>query len=588
MAEKIELTPEQIEKLHALAQMQRDNISKAKMDFIEKEGRYLVHLYTCNATGCHSGGAHNVIDMCTKILEKHGLQDKVRMVATGCMGLCGLGPLVRVESNFTSPVMYKLVDEELANKIVEQHVVPLVEHVEKAMENNTNVPDNLSTPLKEYELDLTIPFFTKQKKVVLGRLGHSDPDNFAEYLADDGYKALDKALSMSPEEVIAEIKKSGLRGRGGAGFSTGLKWEFAAKNKDDEKYVICNGDEGDPGAYMDSCILGGGPHLVLEGMMIAAYAIGATNGVFYIRAEYPLAVQRIENAIKQAKKAGLLGKNILGKGFDFMAELRLGAGAFVCGEETALIASVEGKRGIPRPRPPYPAQKGLWDKPTCINNVESLANIPIIMLEGADKWSEVGTETSKGTKVFALTGNVKNVGLVEVPMGTTVREMVEEIGGGVDSDKAFKGLQTGGPSGGMIPATELDAKLDYDSLAKIGSMMGSGGMIVVDDSNSMVEIAKFYLGFTVEESCGKCTPCRIGGSQMLRILNKIADGNGSIEDIKKIKKLALTMQKTSLCGLGQTAPNPVISTIKHYESEYLEKIRENTEKILADEATKSQ
>ncbi len=578
MAEKTQLSPEQLEKLKALAQTQRDNLKKAGEDFTALNNSYIIHLYTCNATGCNSGGAQGVLDVCKDLLEQNGLSDKVRVVATGCMGLCGLGPLVRIETKDSAPVMYKLVDAELADKIIKEHVLPLAKAIEEGSEGSFSNTDEL----KGRELDLTIPFFTKQKKVVLARLGNSDPDNFAEYLANGGYQALDKALSMKPEEVIEEIKKSGLRGRGGAGFSTGLKWEFASKNIDDEKYVICNGDEGDPGAYMDSCILGGGPHLVLEGMMIAAYAIGASNGMFYIRAEYPLAVQRIENAIKQAKKAGLIGKNILGKGFDFMADMRLGAGAFVCGEETALIASIEGKRGTPRPRPPFPAQKGLWDKPSCVNNVETLANIPVIIGEGAEKWASVGTEKSKGTKVFALTGSIKNVGLVEVPMGTTVREIVEEIGGGTDSGRPFKGLQTGGPSGGIIPSSELDASIDYDGLAAMGSMMGSGGMIVIDDADSMVEIAQFYLGFTVEESCGKCAPCRIGGKQMLKLLNKIADGEGSMEDIENINKIAMAMKKASLCGLGQTAPNPVVSTLKHYEQEYLSKIRENTNAILAE------
>ncbi len=562
MAEKIELTPEQIEKLQALAQMQRDNLKKAGEDFAALNNSYIVHLYTCNATGCNSGGAQGVLDVCKDLLEQNGLGEKVRVVATGCMGLCGLGPLVRIETKNSAPVMYKLVNAELADKIIKGHVLPLVQAIDAGNENSVTI----DAGLKEHELDLTIPFFTEQKKVVLARLGNSDPDNFAEYIANGGYQALDKALSMKPEEV--------------------MKWELASKNEGEEKYVICNGDEGDPGAYMDSCILGGGPHLVLEGMMIAAYAIGATNGMFYIRAEYPLAVQRIENAIKQAKKAGLLGKNILGKGFDFMADMRLGAGAFVCGEETALIASVEGKRGTPRPRPPYPAQKGLWGYPSCINNVETLANIPVIIGDGADEWASVGTETSKGTKVFALTGSVKNVGLVEVPMGTTVRQIVEEIGGGTDSGRPFKGLQTGGPSGGIIPSSELDAQIDYDGLARMGSMMGSGGMIVIDDADSMVKIAQFYLGFTVEESCGKCAPCRIGGFQMLRLLNKIADGNGSMDDIKKIHKISVAMSKASLCGLGQTAPNPVVSTLKHYEQEYLDKIHKNTSEILASQTAK--
>ena len=578
MSEKVQLTAEQIEKLEALAKQQRANLEKMGEEFKAENDKYLVHIYTCNATGCNSGGAQGVLDACIYSIKTYGLEDKVRIIATGCMGLCGLGPLMRVEAKGKKPFMYKLVDAMLARLIIAEHVVPLIKAIESGTVDDFEVQGFLK---EEHELSLEIPFFTKQKKVVLGKLGHSDPDNFAEYIAMGGYKALDKALSMSPHEVVEEIKKSGLRGRGGAGFSTGTKWEIAARNTGEEKFVICNGDEGDPGAYMDSCILGGGPHLVLEGMMIAAYAIGATSGWFYIRAEYPLAVHRIEQAIKQAKKAGLLGKNILGKGFDFMADVRLGAGAFVCGEETALIASVEGKRGTPTPRPPYPAQKGLWGYPSCINNVETLANVPIIIEQGADVWGATGIGTSKGTKVFALTGSVANVGLVEVPMGVTVREMVEEIGGGTSSGLPFKGLQTGGPSGGILPASEMDAQIGYDELRKMGSMMGSGGMIVIDDSDSMIDIAKFYLGFTVEESCGKCAPCRIGGYQMLQLLKKIADGIGTIEDLKKIRKISTAMKKASLCGLGQTASNPVDSTVKYFRQEYLDKIKENTRAIIA-------
>ena len=421
------------------------------------------------------------------------------------------------------------------------------------------------------ELSLKLPFFTKQKRVVLEHLGHSDPEDLGEYVANGGYKALMHVLeNMTPQQVIEEIKKSGLRGRGGGGFSTGMKWELLAKAPlvDGEKFVICNGDEGDPGAYMDSCILGGGAHSVLEGMMIAAYATGATSGWFYVRAEYPLALERVELAIKQAKKAGILGRNIFGSDFSFMADLRYGAGAFVCGEETALMASLEGRRGTPHPRPPYPTEKGLFDKPSIINNVETFANVPKILTHGADWFASMGTETSKGTKVFALTGKVHHSGLVEVPMGTTLNEMVNEIGGGTSSGKPFKAVQTGGPSGGVIPASKLDLQLCYECLKNVGSMMGSGGMIVMDEADSMVEIAKFYLSFTVDESCGKCAPCRLGGYQMLQLLKKIAAGLGSQADMDKIHEIASAMQKAALCALGQTAPNPVLSTMRFFPEEY--------------------
>ena len=556
-----ELTQEQIEKLKALGRTQKENLLKLGEEFKERVKNFKASIYTCNATSCHSGGASNVIDAFKESLKAAGLEADVRMVCTGCMGLCASGPLARVEIKGKKPILYQHVTADMARLIVAEHVVPALK---------TEGEINTSDYLKQQELSLDLPFFTKQRKIVLRLLGHSDPEDLGEYIANGGYQGLMKALTMKPEEVLDIIKRSGLRGRGGGGFPTGTKWEMLSKSPlvDGEKFMICNGDEGDPGAYMDSCILGGGSHAVLEGMMIGAYATGATSGWFYIRAEYPLAIQRMELAIKQAKRYGILGRNIFGTDFNFMADIRYGAGAFVCGEETALMSSVEGKRGTPRPRPPFPTQKGLFQKPTAINNVETLANIGPIMVNGPEWFSEVGTATSKGTKVFAITGKVKHSGLVEVPMGTTVGEMVNDIGGGTSSGKPFKAVQTGGPSGGVIPASELHMPLCYEELKKIGSMMGSGGMIIMDQDDSMVEIAKFYLGFTVDESCGKCAPCRIGGYQMLQLMKKIADGKGTKADVAKIKEIGNAMRKASLCGLGQTAPNPVLSTMKFFKNEY--------------------
>ncbi len=557
----VELSQEQIEKLKALGRTQKENLIKMGEDFKEKVKNFKASIYTCNATSCHSGGAASVLDAFRESLAATGLESDVRVVCTGCMGLCASGPLARVEIKGKKPVLYQHVTPDMARVIVSEHVVPALK---------TEGEIKTSDYLKKQELSLDLPFFTKQRKIVLRLLGHSDPEDLGEYIANGGYQGLMKALTMKPEEVLDIIKKSGLRGRGGGGFPTGTKWEMLAKSPlvDGEKFMICNGDEGDPGAYMDSCILGGGSHAVLEGMMIGAYATGATSGWFYIRAEYPLAIQRMELAIKQAKRYGILGRNIFGTDFNFMADIRYGAGAFVCGEETALMSSVEGKRGTPRPRPPFPTQKGLFQKPTAINNVETLANVGPIMVNGPEWFSEVGTATSKGTKVFAITGKVKHSGLVEVPMGTTVGEMVNDIGGGTSSGKPFKAVQTGGPSGGVIPASELHMPLCYEELKKIGSMMGSGGMIVMDQDDSMVEIAKFYLGFTVDESCGKCAPCRIGGYQMLQLMKKIADGKGTKADVAKIKEIGNAMKKASLCGLGQTAPNPVLSTMKFFKNEY--------------------
>ena len=539
-------------------------IAKNKNQDLE---RYQCNIYCCHSTGCKSSGSDEILDLMQKAIEEHELQGKVRIVATGCMGLCAQGPLIRVEIKGQKDVLYKRVEPLISRIIITEHVVPALK-LESGQE--FTLPDFL----QKYVLSLDLPFFKKQEKVVLKMAGHLDPEDIQEYIANGGYLALEKALkTMTPQQVIEEIKKSGLRGRGGAGFSTGMKWEFASKVKAvDDKFIICNGDEGDPGAYMDRSILESNPHSVIEGMMIAAYAIGATEGWFYIRAEYPLAVERIEKAIKACKKNRLLGNNIMGTNFSFNIDIRLGAGAFVCGEETALIHSIEGNRGTPRPRPPYPTDKGLWGKPSCINNVETLANISSIIIKGADWFSSFGTATSKGTKVFALTGQVEHSGLIEVPMGTTINEIVNEIGGGVPNGKKLKAVQTGGPSGGVIPTEYINLPLCYDELKKVGSIMGSGGMIVIDDSSDMVDLAKFYLDFTVDESCGKCAPCRIGGKQMLLLLEKISKGRGTKEDIEQLRQIANAMQKASLCGLGQTAPNPVLSTLRFFGEEYEAKV----------------
>ena len=535
-------------------------IAKNKLADIEK---YDAHIYCCHSTGCKSSGSDDLIALINQILEEKGLKERVRVVATGCMGLCAQGPLIRVEIKGKKDILFKRVDLEATRKIMENYVLP-------GLDSEVTLDEDL----QKYVLSLDLPFFTKQEKVVLKNAGHIDPEDITEYMARGGYLALEKALkTMTPQEVVEEIKKSGLRGRGGGGFSTGMKWELAAKVPTiDEKFIICNGDEGDPGAYMDRSILEGDPHAVIEGMMIAAYAIGATSGWFYVRAEYPLAVERLQKAIQACKKNRLLGNNIMGTNFSFNVDIRLGAGAFVCGEETALIHSIEGARGTPRPRPPYPTNKGLWEKPSCVNNVETLANVSKILLKGADWFASFGTETSKGTKVFALTGQVEHSGLIEVPMGTTINEIVNEIGGGVTQGKTLKAVQTGGPSGGVIPAKYMDMPVCYEELKKLGSIMGSGGMIVIDDSSDMVSLAKFYLDFTVDESCGKCAPCRIGGKQMLTLLDKINRGRGKRKDLEMLKQIAYAMQKASLCGLGQTAPNPVLSTLRFYEQEYENKL----------------
>ena len=518
------------------------------------------HILVCHGTGCTSSKSPQIIDNFRKILGENNITN-VRVIQTGCFGLCAKGPIVIIRPEDT---FYAHVKPEDCEEIIKTHII----------EGNTVdrllCKDIDGTIVKRLD---ELNFYKKQKRIALKNCGVIDPENIDEYIAFDGYKSIYKVLTeMTPDQVIEEISKSGLRGRGGAGFPTGKKWSFAQKEQAEQKYIICNADEGDPGAFMDRSILEGDPHSVIEAMAIAGYSIGATQGYIYVRAEYPIAVQRLKIAIKQAREYGLLGKNIFGLGFDFDVDIRLGAGAFVCGEETALLESIEGKRGQPRVKPPYPASKGLFGKPTVINNVETLANITRIILNGAEWYSSIGTETSKGTKVFALGGNVNNVGLVEVPMGTTLREIIYDIGGGIPQGKAFKAAQTGGPSGGCIPAEHIDTPIDYESLAQIGSMMGSGGLIVMDETKCMVDIARFYLDFTVSESCGKCTPCRIGTKRMLELLNKICDGNGEEEDIYKLEKLAHIIQKASICGLGQTAPNPVLSTLKYFRDEYREHV----------------
>ena len=518
------------------------------------------HVLVCGGTGCTSSGSVKIIDEFEKRLAENGLEKEVKVIKTGCFGICALGPVVVV---YPEGAFYSMVKVEDVEEIVKEHLLK-GRIVKRLLYEETLVDESIKS-LNE------VDFYKKQKRVALRNCGVIDPENIEEYIAVDGYRALGKALTeMTPEQVIDEIKKSGLRGRGGAGFPTGLKWMFTANaSGENGKYVACNADEGDPGAFMDRSILEGDPHAVIEAMAIAAYAVGADQGYIYIRAEYPIAVERLKIAINQAKEYGLLGDNIFGTDFCFNLDIRLGAGAFVCGEETALMTSIEGFRGEPRPRPPFPANKGLWQKPTLLNNVETYANIAQIILYGADWHTQIGTEKSKGTKVFALGGKIKNTGLVEIPMGTTLREIVEEIGGGIPNGKKFKAAQTGGPSGGCIPASLIDTPIDYDSLIEIGSMMGSGGLIVMDEDTCMVDIAKFFLEFTVDESCGKCTPCRVGTKRMLEILDKITNGNGTLEDIDKLEKLAEGIKSTALCGLGQTAPNPVLSTLRYFRDEYI-------------------
>lgn len=522
------------------------------------------HILVCHGTGCTSSKSPEILANFNKLIKEKNIEN-VRVIKTGCFGLCSKGPIVIIRPEDT---FYSMVKPEDCEEIINSHILN-GKIVERLL-----CKDLDGTEVKKLD---ELNFYKKQKRIALKNCGIINPEEIDEYIAFDGYKALEKVLtSMSRDEVIEEITKSGLRGRGGAGFPTGKKWSFLKAEPEGQKYVVCNADEGDPGAFMDRSILEGDPHSVIESMIIAGYAVGANQGYIYVRAEYPIAVKRLEIAIKQARQYGLLGKKIFGTDFSFDVEIRLGAGAFVCGEETALLESVEGRRGQPRLKPPYPAHSGLWGCPTLINNVETYANVTRIILNGSDWYSAIGTETTKGTKVFALGGNVNNVGLVEVPMGTTLREIIYDIGGGIPNGRDFKAAQTGGPSGGCIPKEHLDIQIDYESLTSIGSMMGSGGLIVMDDTKCMVNIAKFYLEFTVSESCGKCTPCRIGTKRMLEILQKICDGKGELSDLDKLEKLAINIKKASLCGLGQTAPNPVLSTMRYFPDEYREHVVNKT------------
>lgn len=528
---------------------------------------YRSHVLVCAGTGCTSSKSELIIEEFTDQLKKNDLEDEVQVIRTGCFGLCAQGPIVVV---YPEGSMYTMVTPDDVSEIIGEHlikgrIVKRLLHVETHGEEEGEDHKSMDN----------VEFFQKQLRVALRNCGIINPENIDEYIAFDGYMALSKALTeMTPLDVIDVIKESGLRGRGGGGFPTGLKWEFAARSRDDQKFICCNADEGDPGAFMDRSILEGDPHSVLEAMTIGGYAIGADKGFIYIRAEYPIAVQRLNIAIEQAREYGLLGNNILGTDFSFDIEIRLGAGAFVCGEETALMTSIEGKRGEPRPRPPFPAVKGLWQKPTLLNNVETYANIPVILNRGASWFSSIGTDKSRGTKVFAVGGKINNTGLVEIPMGTTLREVIYDIGGGIPDGKKFKAAQTGGPSGGCIPAAHIDTPIEYDTLIELGSMMGSGGLIVMDEDNCMVDIAKFFLEFTVDESCGKCPPCRIGTKRMLEILEKIIDGRGEEGDIEKLEILAKNIKAASLCGLGQTAPNPVLSTLRYFRDEYEAHVKE--------------
>jgi len=548
-----------IEDYKSLLEMQKElvhvmDIRKAKIGDTEYK-----ELLICGGTGCMSSQSKKLLENLTNEIEKNGLSDKVRASITGCFGFCEKGPIVKV---FPEDVFYVNVKPEDAAEIVKSHLMDGY-RVERLLYEEPTLKKKVNT---QHEME----FYKKQERIALRNCGLINPELIEEYIANRGYEAIGKCITeRKPEKVIHEVKLSGLRGRGGGGFPTGLKWEYASKNKSDVKYIVCNADEGDPGAFMDRSILEGDPHSIIEAMMIAGYSIGAQKGFVYIRAEYPLAIKRLKTALKQAREAGLLGDNIMGTNFCFDIEIKYGAGAFVCGEETALIHSIEGGRGEPTTKPPFPAESGLWGKPTVVNNVETLANVPAILTNGASWFNKRGSDTSKGTKVFALAGKINNVGLVEVPMGITLREIIYDIGGGIKDGKGFKAVQTGGPSGGCITSENLDVKIDYESLYGIGSMMGSGGMIVIDDDNCIVDIAKFYLQFTVEESCGKCTPCRVGNKRLYEMLTEITEGKSTVEDLETMRKLAETIKLTALCGLGQTAPNPVLSTLNYFYDEYL-------------------
>ena len=523
------------------------------------------HVLICGGTGCTSSGSVTLQKAFNENIEAFGLAEEVKLVQTGCFGLCALGPIVIIYPDGT---FYSRVTTEDVKEIVEEHLLK-GRIVERLVYRDEVADDTVKKAAAELSLNDT-NFYKSQKRIVLRNCGVIDPDNIDEYIAMDGYAALGKVLTeMTPEEVIKVVSDSGLRGRGGGGFPTGRKWALCAPNKAPQKYVVCNADEGDPGAFMDRSILEGDPHCIIEAMTICGYSVGATKGYVYVRAEYPIAVKRLQHAIDQAKEYGLLGKNIFNSGFDFDLEIKLGAGAFVCGEETALMTSIEGNRGEPRPRPPYPAVKGLFNSPTVENNVETFANIPQIILNGAEWFSSMGTERSKGTKVFALGGKIEHTGLVEIPMGITLDKIINEIGGGIPNGKKFKAAQTGGPSGGCIPASLINTEVDYDNLVSIGCMMGSGGLIVMDEDNCMVDMAKFFLEFTVDESCGKCTPCRVGTKRLLELLDKITQGNGTLEDIDRLEDLCNYIKQNSLCGLGQTAPNPVLATLKFFREEYI-------------------
>ncbi|MDD2199841.1 MAG: NADH-quinone oxidoreductase subunit NuoF [Bacteroidales bacterium] len=526
---------------------------------------YKMHILVCGGTGCKASQSQELTEQLNIELQKHGIEDEAKVVLTGCFGFCEQGPIVKIIPDNT---FYTKVSPQDSREIIEEHIIK-GRKVKRLLyvdpEDKKSIPDSKH-----------MGFYKKQIRIALRNCGFLDPENIEESIARDAYEALGRALlEQTPQQVIDEIKKSGLRGRGGGGFPTGLKWQFAADNPSDQKYVVCNADEGDPGAFMDRSILEGDPHSVLEAMAICGYCTGADKGLIYIRAEYPLAIKRLKIAIKQAEEYGLLGKDILGTGFNFDIELKYGAGAFVCGEETALIHSMEGERGEPTVKPPFPAEAGYIGKPTNVNNVETFANISPILLKGADWFNKIGTEKSKGTKVFALAGKINNVGLIEVPMGTTLREVIFEIGGGIKDGKRFKAVQTGGPSGGCLTEKHLDTPIDFDNLVAAGSMMGSGGMIVLDEDDCMVSVAKFYLGFTVEESCGKCSPCRIGNKRLYEILDRITEGKGTLEDLDLLKNLSYVIKDTSLCGLGQTSPNPVLSTLENFYDEYLEHVTEH-------------
>ncbi len=556
---KIKKEHEQIVKVRKLIASEGEKLAK--------ETGYRKQVLVCGGTGCTSSGSKKVIEALEKALKANGLEKEILVVRTGCFGLCSLGPIMIV---YPEGAFYSQATPQGVERIVKEHLKE-GKVVKELLYQETVHEDGSIISLSD------TAFYKKQLRVALRNCGVIDPENIDEYIAVDGYQALAKVLTkMTPDDVINEITASGLRGRGGGGFPTGRKWSFAKASVNDVKYVCCNADEGDPGAFMDRSILEGDPQCIIEAMIIAGYAIGAHHGFVYIRAEYPIAVERLQKAIDQAREYGFLGKNIFGSGFDFDMEIRLGAGAFVCGEETALMTSIEGNRGEPRPRPPFPAVKGLFGKPTVLNNVETYANIAQIILNGSKWFTSMGTPKSPGTKVFALGGKITNVGLVEIPMGTTLREIVEEIGGGIPNGKKFKAAQTGGPSGGCIPALHIDTPIDYDSLLALGSMMGSGGMIILDEDTCMVDIAKFYLEFTVDESCGKCTPCRVGTRRLLQFLDKITSGKGEMEDLEKIEELSHHMQTSSLCALGQTAPNPVLSTMGYFKDEYIAHIKDKT------------